>query len=635
MEDYNVVVQEYCLPGKRNAPLFAWPWENLGHFKYLLYGPFIAKLMYSLVWRKKWEDVWCLHILALCALRGLVHQLWSSHTNMLFFHRPKRVYRRGVDFEQIDKEWHWDNFLLLQAIMGAFVYLSFPSLANLPIWDARGAICCVALHMGLSEPLYYLMHRLLHTRDLFPLYHWLHHHSKVPHPFTAGSATFLEHLLLCVIVGIPTLGTVFLGYGSIVILYSYVLVFDFLRCLGLSNVEIMPCSLFQAVPLLKYLIYTPTYHSLHHMDMRTNFCLFMPLYDMLGKTINSLSWDLQREIKSRTNERAPDFVFLAHVVDIMSSLHSPFVFRSFSSIPFSSRLFLLPVWPLGFVAMMLMWLKSKTFLFSFYHLKGRLHQTWAVPRYGFQYFLPFATQGINKQIEQAILRADKLGTKVISLAALNKNEGLNGGGTLFVSKHPNLKVRVVHGNTLTAAVILNNIPGDVSEVFLTGSTSKLGRAIALYLARRHVRVLMLTKSRERFLKIQREAGVECQKFLVQVAKYQAAEHCKTWIIGKWSSPGEQRCAPSGTHFHQFVVPPIIPFRRDCTYGKLAAMKLPKDVKGLESCEYSMGRGVVHACHAGGMVHFLEGWSHHEVGAIDVDQIDVVWKAALNHGLEPL
>lgn len=52
-------------------------------------------------------------------------------------------------------------------------------------------------------------------------------------------------------------------------------------------------------------------------------------------------------------------------------------------------------------------------------------------------------------------------------------------------------------------------------------------------------------------------------------------------------------------------------------------------------KYSMGRGVVHACHAGGVVHFLEGWKHHEVGAIDVDQIDVVWEAALRHGLKPL
>lgn len=75
---------------------------------------------------------------------------------------------------------------------------------------------------------------------------------------------------------------------------------------------------------------------------------------------------------------------------------------------------------------------------------------------------------------------------------LSQNEALNGGGKLFVMKLPDLKVRVVHGNTLTAAVILNEIPQDVEEVFLTGATSKLGRAIAIYLARNKVRVLVST-----------------------------------------------------------------------------------------------------------------------------------------------
>jgi hypothetical protein len=72
-----------------------------------------------------------------------------------------------------------------------------------------------------------------------------------------------------------------------------------------------------------------------------------------------------------------------------------------------------------------------------------------------------------------------------------QNEALNGGGTLFVNKHPDLRVRVVHGNTLTAAVILNEIPSNVKEVFLTGATSKLGRAIALYLCRKKIRVLVI------------------------------------------------------------------------------------------------------------------------------------------------
>lgn len=52
-------------------------------------------------------------------------------------------------------------------------------------------------------------------------------------------------------------------------------------------------------------------------------------------------------------------------------------------------------------------------------------------------------------------------------------------------------------------------------------------------------------------------------------------------------------------------------------------------------QYQLERGAVHACHAGGVVHLLEGWSHHEVGAIDVDNIDVVWNAAIKHGLKLL
>ncbi|KAK3015486.1 hypothetical protein RJ639_005472 [Escallonia herrerae] len=617
------------------APLSSWPWENLGILKYMLYAPFLGRLLFA----KVQEDSinWCLHVLILCALRGLVYQCWASYSTMLFLTRNRRILQRGVDFKQIDREWDWDNFIILQALMASLAFYAFPSIINLPAWDTRGFIAILILHMGVSEPLYYWIHRCFHGhRPLFTHYHSLHHSSAVPHPFTAGNATPLEHLLLAAVTGVPMAGSCLIGYGSTSMIYGYVLIFDFLRCLGHSNVEIVPHRMFEIFPFLKYILYTSTYHSLHHTDMGTNYCLFMPLYDALGNTLNTKSWELQKKISidSGKNGRVPDFVFLAHVVDLSSALHVPFLFRSFASLPFCTRIFLVPLWPLAFVVMLGMWAKSKTFLISFYNLRGRLHQTWAVPRFGFQYFLPFAREGINKHIEEAILRADRLGVKVISLAALNKNEALNGGGTLFVNKHPNLNVRVVHGNTLTAAVILNELHSNVKEVFLTGATSKLGRAIALYLCRRRVRVLMLTLSAERFQKIQKEAPPEFQKYLVQVTKYQGAQHCKAWIVGKWITPREQSWAPPGAHFHQFVVPPILAFRRDCTYGDLAAMKLPEDVEGLGSCEYTMGRRIVHACHAGGVIHSLEGWTHHEVGAIDVDRIDLVWNAALKHGLKP-
>lgn len=91
-------------------------------------------------------------------------------------------------------------------------------------------------------------------------------------------------------------------------------------------------------------------------------------------------------INAGENVRVPDFVFLAHVVDVTASMHPPFVFRSLASLPYSPKLFMLPFWPLAFSAMFALWAWSKTFLISFYWLRGRLHQTWAVPRYGFQVY---------------------------------------------------------------------------------------------------------------------------------------------------------------------------------------------------------------------------------------------------------
>lgn len=619
------------------SPLSSWPWASLGSYKYLLYGPLIGKVAQE--WREQGGlplGSWWLHLLVLFAVRALTYQFWFTYGNMLFFTRRRRVVADGVNFRQVDAEWDWDNFLLLQTLIGAMLVNGplLPGLKQLCVWDPRGWTIALLLHVGFAEPVFYWAHRALHRGPLFSQYHAGHHSSPVTQPLTAGFGTPLESLLLTLALGAPLAGAFLMGAGSIGLVYSHALTFDFLRCMGYSNVEVVSHRVFEAIPPLRYLVYTPTYLSLHHREKDSNFCLFMPLYDLLGGTLNRKSWELQKEIYLGKNERAPEFVFLAHVVDIMASMHVPFALRSCSAVPFANHFILLPFWPVAFGFMLLLWCCSKTFLVSFYYLRGHLHQTWTVPRYGFQYFIPAAKQGINNQIELAILRADRMGVKVLSLAALNKNEALNGGGTMFVNKHPDLRVRVVHGNTLTAAAILNEIPSNAKDVFLTGATSKLGRAIALYLCRKKIRVLMLTMSSERFLKIQREAPAEFQQYLVQVTKYQAAQNCKTWIVGKWLSPREQRWAPSGTHFHQFVVPPIIGFRRDCTYGKLAAMRLPKDVQGLGSCEYTMERGVVHACHAGGVVHLLEGWTHHEVGALDVDRIDVVWRAALKHGLTP-
>jgi hypothetical protein len=90
------------------------------------------------------------------------------------------------------------------------------------------------------------------------------------------------------------------------------------------------------------------------------------------------------KMNAGNGSRVPDFVFLAHIVDITSAMHGQCCLRSFASLPFRTRFFLIPFFPLAIIALLAMWLCSKTFLFSFYYLRDRLHQTWVVPRYGFQ-----------------------------------------------------------------------------------------------------------------------------------------------------------------------------------------------------------------------------------------------------------
>lgn len=147
------------------------------------------------------------------------------------------------------------------------------------------------------------------------------------------------------------------------------------------------------------LVITPTYStstlgvhrrylSLHHRERCRNFCLFMPALDLAGGTLDERAWALQRAAYDGGPGGGalgtPEFVFLAHVVDMMSSMHVPFALRSLSSTPFANHFILLPFWPVAFGFMLLMWCCSKTFVVSFYCLRGHLHQTWSVPRYGFQ-----------------------------------------------------------------------------------------------------------------------------------------------------------------------------------------------------------------------------------------------------------
>ncbi|KAH8957646.1 hypothetical protein BDL97_07G103400 [Sphagnum fallax] len=624
--------------GAQTPIFFEWYWERLGNFKYAFVVPVVANATHGFLYpagaAQDVQDNWCFHLLLLGALRYICQQLWTSYSRLHCLVKKHQINACGIEFEQVDREFHSDNHMLLQLLFLLAAHSWLPGFSNLPMWNMRGLIILLLLHAGPVEFLYYWIHRAFHSQPLlFQSYHSFHHLSVVTEPPTGSVTTMLEQVLQTGLIGVAMVGTVMLGGGSISMIYIYLLAFDSLKCMGHCNCEFIPATLFQLFPIAKYLLYTPSYHSLHHTELHYNFCLFMPLYDYLGGTVhpNTLPFFASLRKGKAEEELVPDFIFLAHCIDVLTSLHVSFCIRTLAAYPFTPHWFLWLLWLPTLICLFPFWMWAQTFVAYQYILDNLNCVTCVIPRHGFQYFLPFYKDNINKHIEKAILNADAKGVKVVSLAALNKNEELNGGGALFVEKHKDLRVRVVHGNTLTAAVIIKQLPVDVKEVFMTGATSKLGRAIALYLCQRGVRVLMFTKSKERFDKIAKEAPQDMRHNLIQVTKFQAGQNCKTWLFGKWTFNADQRWAPPGTNFHQFVVPAVNAIRKDCTYAPVAGMMLPKQVIGVHTCEVIMPRKAVHACHAGGLVHALEGWKHHEVGAVDVDRIDVVWEAAMKHG----
>jgi hypothetical protein len=512
--------------------------------------------------------------------------------------------------------------------------------------------------VGPTEFIYYWFHRALHGHALFAKYHSHHHKSFVTEPVSGTCHPFLETVGYTANFAVPMLGTWLCGAAplaaahtggcSLATFYVYTSVFDVLNMVGHCNWEFVPCALFEWVPGLKYVVYSPAYHSLHHSRVHTNFCLFMPIYDHWFGTLERerddprqwTSLKLQAAARRRNSPDAPKCVFLAHGTDLLSAAHLPFWFRGFASRPYRAHWSLLPLWPLCAAACAALWLFGRVFVSHVEKVGGHAVQTWVTPRFGFQYFLGKKEEArINALIADAIVAADRSGVQVFGLGALNKAEHLNGGGAIFpplleAQLPQGLTTRVVHGNTLTAACLLAELPPDCTDVFLTGATSKLGRAVALYLCRKGVTVRMLTSAADRFAAIVREAAPAHRGFLVRASRHEEGRGCATWVVCKPCGPREQACAPAGAHFHQVVVPPLAQLRRDCTYGELAAMDLPPSAADTKACELFMPRRRVFACHAGALTHMLRAWPHHEVGAIDVDRIDATLEASLGLGFRP-
>eukprot|EP01018_Ginkgo_biloba_P014319 Gb_13823 [translate_table: standard] len=401
------------------GPLTDWPWKKLGSFKYLLLAPLVARAIHENLLGGREADNFTLAVLVLVPLRYLVGQLWITVSRFQNAGSKHQIQSKSIQFEQVDREGTWDDNIIFYALFMASLQYILPALSNMPLWNSKGVIIIFVIHAGPSEFVYYWLHRALHHHFLYTRYHSHHHSSFVTEPITAVVHPFAEHLMYAAIFAIAPLAAIFTQYKSICGILFYILWFDFMNFMGHCNFEFIPKWAFQIFPPLKYLMYTPSFHSLHHSQVHTNFSLFMPLYDYIYGTVDKFTDSLYEDKWQGSNEKL-DFAYLTHATSLLSIFHLRLGFASFAAMPYSSKWYMWILWPISNAIMLFLWIFGRTFTAEKNRLKQLHMQTWVIPRYTFQYFLPSEKPRINQTIERSILDAEEKGVKVLTLGLLNK-----------------------------------------------------------------------------------------------------------------------------------------------------------------------------------------------------------------------
>ncbi|XP_050156186.1 very-long-chain aldehyde decarbonylase CER1-like [Malus sylvestris] len=593
--------------------LTEWPWKPLGNLKYLILAPWVIhSTLLFIVNDGKDRDSTYLLMFPLMLWRMIHNQIWITLSRYRTAKGNGRIVDKGLEFDQVDREKNWDDQILFNGGLSYLVNRMFSGAQNMPLWRTDGVIFTFLLHAGLVEYFYYWFHRALHHHYLYSRYHSRHHSSIVTEPITSVIHPFAEHVVYSMIFSMPILATVFIGTVS---------------CL----------------------MYTPTFHSLHHTQFRTNYSLFMPIYDYIYGTMDK-STDALYESSMKRGEELPDVVHLTHLTTPESIYHLPLGFASLASRPHKSTWYMWLMWPVTFLSMILTRIYGRPFVVERQFFNKLTLQTWVIPRYTTQYYLQLQNGSINTLIEEAIVEAEKKGVKVTSVGLLDQGEELNGYGGLYVRRHPHLKLKVVDGSSLAVAVILNSIPRGTTQVVLRGNLTKVAYAIAFALSQKGIQVttlhqveyLKLTKSlnaTESCLVLGESCGPKMMQddYILEdyyILVYMLTETFPIWLVGYGFTDKEQMNASKGTLFVPFSQLPTKKLRKDCFYHYTPALKIPTSMENVHSFENWLPRRLMSAWRVAGIVHALEDYHEHDCG-YPMSSNDKIWLASLRHGFQPL
>jgi len=338
------------------------------------------------------------------------------------------------------------------------------------------------------------------------------------------------------------------------------------------------------------------------------------------------------------------YVFIAHYVETWNWLlnHKVFAFlHKRSGLPF----YLLPLAIIYIPVSIYFFFRREPFkVVDSFRVNDHVYgYTILINNFGWHFLFKKRHELIRQRILAAALFAqNELKVDVIGLGALTKDESLTQGGK-WLYDQKGIHVPIVHGDTCTAWFVIKRLEeiyaehGKRSPIMMIGPTSKIGRAVMLYLAPRGYVFKAFTSSQERFKRLQEELPQAHRANIVHVTQLSEASDCRVWVTGKSKPIGKVlvEVIPHGAAVLNFSVPdPLhakhLMKRRDICHVDGGLVTTPA------TCEMTymmrLKPFVTYACSGGTMVHAQCQWSESEVGDVPIEKLEAVGRAGEEMGI---
>lgn len=525
--------------------------------------------------------------------------------------------------------------------------LIFPSMF---FTDNSNILACAGeallAHILLVEPIYYFVHRWLHVPKQMKAMHGFHHLSINTLPTTSLVQNFHEHMVY-VCVFSPAFMVPWLMQGRMhwAVIGGYLVMFDIINAFGHTNIRLRNWIFHGRYSPLRYLFYTPEFHLGHHAYFNANYALFMPIWDFLFGTY--------REYKKKDVAMLPDdqqdFVFIGHNGGLGHLLTIPEL--CFYNVYDEYRLTGLPI---QFEFLIMHAIAAVYRWFSMFYRCSRfcvgnekIARIICLARTPYDYMNPKSYATVNQEIIELMkVEHQMYGTQNFGLGNLNKMKQLNDGGieiAKMVESDPYLKdknIRVWTGDTLTVASVYHQIADipNLDSFFYIGAGGKVGTAVCEMLVRTRPNLKIRIFSRNHLLE---HPNISYSSDLSEIGNY------KVVLVGKILSGKMYAKAFGGqesvkTRFILDYTVPALPI--DCLkqrpeniqhirVGLLKTYPNNPFLKGHYDLCMSHDENMIVPCHFGCLLHTMEGRKANEVGEIDQNDVERLWKQTVSRGFQ--